>query len=183
MKKCLLRFSFLIFLFATEISWAQSAQDKWSILGVELGTMDRTEGAEVNSKGEIIWANSNRQWEDFGWDLRGIDLSDYEGIKIVLDETSSEIPIDAIKLDNGYSPGHWIYHNTLPGQYVLYFDGRGRNMVWGYVDEIDPSEGFQIFFTVPGQKKNLVTKIKSVELLKKGSSIICKNLSPLDFPL
>ena len=183
MKKSFLFLSFLLSLLASEILWAQSAKDKWSIFGVELGTLDRTDGAKVNSSGEIIWTNGKREWEDFGWDLRGIDLSDYEAIKIVLDESKGDIPINAMKLDNGYSPGHWIYHNTLPGQYLLYFDGRGRNMVWGYVDEIDPAEGFQIFFTVPGQKKNFVTKIKSVELIKKGSSKINKSLAPFDIPL
>ena len=45
---------------------------------------------------------------------------------------------------------------------------------------MDPAQGFEIFFTVPGKKKNLVTKIKSVELLKKGSSTIYKNLSPFN---
>ena len=86
MKKSRAFVSFLISLFAAECLWSQSAKDKWSIFGVELGTWDNTEGAKVNTNGEIIWKNSNRQWEDFGWDLRGIDLSDYDGIKIILDE-------------------------------------------------------------------------------------------------
>lgn len=183
MKKSLVLLSFLISLLTTESLWSQSAKDKWSILGVELGTWDNTEGAKVNTNGEIIWKNSNRQWEDFGWDLRGIDLSDYEGIKIVLDEKNYEIPIDALKLDNGYSPGHWLYKETMTGQYILYFDGRCRNTVWGSVDEMDPAEGFEIYFTVPGKKKNLITKIKSVELLKKNSSPVNKNLAPFDIPL
>ncbi len=76
MKKRLAFVSFLISLFAVESLWSQSAKDKWSILGVELGTLNRTDGAKVSSNGEIIWTNGNRQWEDFGWDLRGIDLSD-----------------------------------------------------------------------------------------------------------
>ena len=183
MKKSLVLLSFLISLLTTESLWSQSAKDKWSILGVELGTWDNTEGAKVNTNGEIIWKNSNRQWEDFGWDLRGIDLSDYDGIKIILDEKNYEIPIDALKLDNGYSPGHWLYKETMPGQYILYFDGRCRNTVWGSVDEMDPAEGFEIYFTVPGKKKDLITKIKSVELLEKNSSPVNKNLAPFNIPL
>ena len=183
MKKSLVLLSFLISLLTTESLWSQSAKDKWSILGVELGTWDNTEGAKVNTNGEIIWKNSNRQWEDFGWDLRGIDLSDYDGIKIILDEKNYEIPIDALKLDNGYSPGHWLYKETMPGQYILYFDGRCRNTVWGSVDEMDPAEGFEIYFTVPGKKKNLITKIKSVELLEKNSLPVNKNLAPFNIPL
>lgn len=183
MKKSYALLSFLISLLAAESLGAQSAKDKWSILGVELGSWNQTDGAKVNSNGEIIWSNANRQWEDFGWDLRGIDLSEYEGIKIVLDGNSSAIPIDALKLDNGYSPGHWLFHETFPGQYILYFDGRGKFTVWGSVDEMDSAQGFEIFFTVPGKKKNLVTKIKSVELLKKGSTAIYKNLSPFNITL
>ena len=183
MKKSYALLSFLISLLAAESLGAQSAKDKWSILGVELGSWNQTDGAKVNSNGEIIWSNANRQWEDFGWDLRGIDLSEYEGIKIVLDENSSAIPIDALKLDNGYSPGHWLFHETFPGQYILYFDGRGKFTVWGSVDEMDPAQGFEIYFTVPGKKKNLVTKIKSVELLEKNSSPVNKNLAPFNIPL
>ena len=122
MKKSYALLSFLISLLAAESLGAQSSKDKWSILGMELGSWNQTDGAKVNSNGEIIWSNANRQWEDFGWDLRGIDLSEYEGIKIVLDGNSSAIPIDALKLDNGYSPGHWLFHETFPGQYILYFD-------------------------------------------------------------
>ena len=183
MKKSFLLLSILFPLFLTKSLWAQSAKDKWSILGKELGTLNYTDGASVNSKGEIIWTNSNRKWEDFGWDLRGIDLSEYEGLKVILDSDSPAIPIDALKLDNGYSPGHWLFHETLPGQYIIYFDGRGKFTTWGYVDEMDPAEGFLIFFTVPGNKKYHSTKIKSVELLKKGSTPNYQNLSPFGIPL
>lgn len=182
MKKTFV-FTVLISLFASGFLWSQSANDKWAILGVELGSWNYSVDTKVNSKGEIIWKESNQQWEDFGWDLRGIDLSEYEGIKIVLDENSPEIPINSMKLSNGYSPGHWIFHETLPGQYVLNFNGQGKNMVWGYVDEMDSAEGFIVFFTAPGKKKNYVTRIKSVELLKKGSSRNFTELTPFDIPL
>ena len=183
MKKGPVFLSFLISLFTAKSLYAQSAKDKWSILGVELGSWNQTDGAKVNANGEIIWSTSNRQWEDFGWDLREIDLSDYEGIKIVLDGNSSQVPINALKLDNGYSPGNWLYHETFPGEYMLYFDGRDRFTVWGSVDEMDPSDGFEVFFTVPGKKKNLLTKIKSVELVKKSGSLFYKNLAPFNIPL
>lgn len=43
---------------------------------------------------------------------------------------------------------------------------------------MDPKYGFRIFFTAPGTKKNLITKIKSVELLKKRNSDDMKAFSP-----
>jgi len=175
--------TFLFSLFISFPAWSQSASDKWSLLGAELGSFNRTAGSSVNSKGEIVWTNSNRQWEDFGWDLRDADLSDYEGIKIVLKKNSPKIPIDALKLDNGYSHGHWLFRETLPGVYILYFDGRGKDCVWGYVDEMDPASGMLIYFTVPGKKENLRTKIESVELLKKGSSESQEELSPFNVTL
>ena len=179
MKKSAISFllCFLFPLFFTIPSFAQSAKDKWAISGMELGSYNKTESTSINSKGEIVWTNSNLQWEDFGWDLRDTDLSQYEGIRIVLDD-SLEIPINALKLDNGYSPGHWLFHETYPGEYKLYFDGRNKNSVFGYVDEMDSAYGFLIYFTVPGNKKNLITKIKSVELLKNHSSSTDKNLAP-----
>lgn len=179
MKKSAISFllCFLFPPFFTIPSFAQSAKDKWAISGMELGSYNKTESTSINSKGEIVWTNSNLQWEDFGWDLRDTDLSQYEGIRIVLDD-SLEIPINALKLDNGYSPGHWLFHETYPGEYKLYFDGRNKNSVFGYVDEMDSAYGFLIYFTVPGNKKNLITKIKSVELLKNHSSSTDKNLAP-----
>lgn len=183
MKRYFVIFSILFPLFAVQTLWAQSAKDKWSILGVELGTWAYTEGTYVNDSGEIVWTNSSHEWDDFGWDLRGIDLSDYEGIKIVLDEGNSDARINALKLDNGYSPGHWLYHETFPGQYVIYFDGRGRNSVWGSVDEMDPEGGFAIFMTMPGKKQKTKTIIKSVELLKKASSEFKQELSPFNVGL
>lgn len=177
MKKAATLFLLSFPLFFTIPVFAQSAKDKWAIFGMGLGSYNRTESASLNSNGEIVWTNSNRQWEDFGWDLRDIDLSQYEGIKIVLD-AASEIPIDALKLDNGYSPGHWLFRETYPGEYRLYFDGRNKNAVWGSVDEMDSAYGFLIYFTVPGSKKNLITRIKSVELLKKSSLSTDKKLAP-----
>ncbi|MDY4832571.1 MAG: hypothetical protein SO161_08565 [Treponema sp.] len=179
MKKSAISFllCFLFPPFFTIPSFAQSAKDKWAISGMELGSYNKTESTSINSKGEIVWTNSNLQWEDFGWDLRDTDLSQYEGIRIVLDD-SLEIPINALKLDNGYSPGHWLFHETYPGEYKLYFDGRNKNSVFGYVDEMDSAYGFLIYFTVPGNKKNLITKIKSVELIKNHSSSKDKNLAP-----
>ena len=159
MKKSAISFllCFLFPLFFTIPSFAQSAKDKWAISGMELGSYNKTESTSINSKGEIVWTNSNLQWEDFGWDLRDTDLSQYEGIRIVLDD-SLEIPINALKLDNGYSPGHWLFHETYPGEYKLYFDGRNKNSVFGYVDEMDSAYGFLIYFTVPGNKKKSYNK-------------------------
>lgn len=172
MKSFSTTISFLFFLFFSNFLTAQSASNKWAILGQELGSFNYTEGTAVNSKGEIVWTQSHHQWDDFGWDLRDIDLSDYDGVKIVLDDKSPEIPINSLKLDNGYSHGHWLFPETVPGEYILYFDGRNKNAVCGSVDEMNPKYGFKIFFTAPGTKKNLITKIKSVELLKKESQMI-----------
>ncbi|MCQ2597092.1 MAG: hypothetical protein MJ181_04520 [Treponema sp.] len=177
---------FHIFIFSLIFSvslWGQSASDKWSIFGVELGSYNFTDGATVNSRGEIIWKQANRQWEDFGWDLRDVDLSAYEGIKIVLDAESPEIPIDAVKLSNGYSQGHWLFRETFPGVYMVYFDGYGKNNTWGYVGEMDPALGVELFFTVPGTKKNLKTIIKSIEFLEKGSNEKSPELSPFGVTL
>lgn len=113
MKKNSITISFLFFLFFSNFLTAQSASNKWAILGQELGSYDLTEGTAVNNKGEIVWTQSHRQWDDFGWDLRDIDLSDYDGVKIVIDDNSPEIPIDSVKLDNGYSNGHWIFQKQF----------------------------------------------------------------------
>lgn len=171
-----------LFLCTTPL-WAQTASDQWSLFGRELGSYDNTKDTTVNKKGEIIWTNSDDEWEEFGWDLCGIDLSAYEGIRVVLQDNSPEIPINSMKISNGFSPGHMIFKEVAKGIYELYFDGRGKEFTWGNAGKIEPEWGLTIFFCVPGKKDNLKTRIKSVQLIQKGSSQIDYRISPFNIAL
>lgn len=59
---------------------------KFAIEGVELGSLEEYQVcASVNNKGEIIW-NKDCDWNFYlcGWELRGIDMSKYAGLKFEL---------------------------------------------------------------------------------------------------
>ena len=59
---------------------------KFAIEGVELGSLEEAQVcASVNNKGEIIW-NQDCDWNFLlcGWELRGIDMSEYAGLKFEL---------------------------------------------------------------------------------------------------
>lgn len=56
---------------------------KFAIEGVELGSLEEFQDcASLNDKGGIIW-NQDSDWEmlAYGWELRGIDMSEYAGLK------------------------------------------------------------------------------------------------------
>ena len=57
---------------------------KFEIEGVKLGTITWT-GALVDDKGEVRWSQLHEgDWAETGWALRGIDLSQYGGIRVEL---------------------------------------------------------------------------------------------------
>ena len=59
---------------------------KFAIEGVELGSLEEFQDcASLNDKGGIIW-NQDSDWEmlAYGWELRGIDMGGYAGLKFEL---------------------------------------------------------------------------------------------------
>lgn len=59
---------------------------KFVIEGQELGSLEWAQSeSSVSKKGEIIWNyDADDDWLHCGWELRGIDMSKYGGLKIEL---------------------------------------------------------------------------------------------------
>lgn len=114
-----------------------SAKNKFAIEGVELGTLSWSK-ATVTNKGEILW-NDTTEWQETGWDLRGVDMSQYGAIRIeIAPDKNDELKI---LLENPASLGNWgfDFENNVA---FVYFDGTGR--IWGDMINPDPEEGFLI---------------------------------------
>jgi len=135
---------------------------KFAIEGVELGTIDwAKEKASINNKGEIIWNNSfDDNWLHIGWELRGVDLSKYAGLRVEL-ASAQDLTLEIA--DSPVSFGRWNYKFTN-GVCYAFFNGAGR--IEGDMKNPDLEEGFSLRFMAE-KGKYQKTVIKNITLLLK----------------
>lgn len=144
---------------------------KFAIEGVELGSLEEAQVcASVNNKGEIIW-NQDCDWNFFGcgWELRGIDMSEYAGLKFEL-SSSMEQKV-RIKVENPACTGTSAVVFDENKQAYLFFNGSNASWhegdAWTDMNKPDPAEGYKIFVSIEAKDKAINTVFKSVELLSK----------------
>lgn len=148
---------------------------KFAIEGVELGTIDWA-NAKITNKGEIIWDQSRSdEWAETGWELRGIDMSPYAGLRIELAPGQKQDL--RYEIVNPACDGNACGYFRSDGVAYVMFNGAGRN--WGTMKNPDPEEGYLIKINgdVKSYKK---TVIKSVELIKKEDINDASHLTILD---
>ena len=181
----------LLFSLAVTLSFAASKKDKdkggnikldpkkkFAIEGVELGTITWA-NAKVDAKGTIIW-NDNRadDWNETGWDFKGVDMSAYAGMKIEITQgNKQEININC---SNPAVLGGWGYGVPTDDTVYVMFDASGRS--WGDIQGTpDPEEGYEV--RIGGHtKKGQKTIVKSVEMIKKEDVPDASNLVLLGVP-
>ena len=144
---------------------------KFAIEGVELGSLEEAQVcASVNNKGEIIW-NQDCDWNFFGcgWELRGIDMSKYAGLKFEL--ASSMEQRVRIKVENPACTGTSAVVFDADKTAVLFFNGSNASWhegdAWTDINKPDPAEGYKIFVSIEAKDKAINTVFKSIELLSK----------------
>ena len=144
---------------------------KFAIEGVELGSLEEAQVcASVNNKGEIIW-NQDCDWNFFGcgWELRGIDMSKYAGLKFEL--ASSMEQRVRIKVENPACTGTSAVVFDENKQAYVFFNGSNASWhegdAWTDINKPDPSEGYKICIWIEEKDKAINTVFKSVELLSK----------------
>ena len=147
---------------------------KFEIEGVKLGTITWT-GALVDDKGEVRWSQLHEgDWAETGWALRGIDLSQYGGIRV---ELAPKQPTDdmyiLISNNNGDKNSGFRFAND--GVAYAFFNGSGSTWIDDGMEMPDPSLGFDI--KISGNvKKYKKTLIKNIELIKKEDVPDASNL-------
>jgi len=151
-------------------------KNKFAIEGVAIDSITWAE-ATVSKKGEILWSRTKEgDWHDTGWDLRGIDLSNYAGIRFEL-APKQDIENNRIMLTNPASIGSGIFEYAEDSVCYVFFNGVGNS--WGDMKNPDPTEGYEIKIGNASPKTISKTVFKSITLLTKEDVPDTSNLDVL----
>lgn len=150
---------------------------KFEIEGVQLGTIT-WDGALVNEKGEVTWnQQKDNEWSETGWALKGVDLSQYGGIRVELD-SKQKIDNMYVLISNNNGDKNCLFPFSNDCIAYAFINGAGSSWRDEGMEMPDPSLGFDI--KISGDfKKYKKTLIKSVELIKKENIPDTSNLDLL----
>ena len=141
------------------------------IEGVEFSSSKRN--AFVSDGGVIDWEWDKKEKYPFcGWNVKGIDLSDYKGIRIELEST--DIPVEIGMIQNEGGVCHTFYNEKTPGVYEAMFDGSEYSSIWPEGSSWNTSNGIEEI-QIRAQKlskKGLKTVVKSISLISKDEQEI-----------
>lgn len=141
------------------------------IEGVEFSSSKRN--AFVSDGGVIDWEWDKKEKYPFcGWNVKGIDLSDYKGIRIELESTDIPVEIGMIQNEGGIC--HTFYNEKTPGVYEAMFDGSEYSSIWPEGSSWNTSNGIEEI-QIRAQKlskKGLKTVVKSISLISKDEQEI-----------
>ena len=141
------------------------------IEGVEFSSSKRN--AFVSDGGVIDWEwDKKEKYPSCGWNVKGIDLSDYKGIRIELEST--DIPVEIGMIQNEGAVCHTFYNEKTPGVYEAMFDGSEYSSIWPEGSSWNTSNGIEEI-QIRAQKlskKGLKTVVKSISLISKDEQEI-----------
>lgn len=110
------------------------------IEGVEFSSSKRN--AFVSDGGVIDWEWDKKEKYPFcGWNVKGIDLSDYKGIRIELEST--DIPVEIGMIQNEGAVCYTFYNEKTPGVYEAMFDGSEYSSIWPEGSSWNTSNGIE----------------------------------------
>ena len=141
------------------------------IEGVEFSSSKRN--AFVSDGGVIDWEWDKKEKYPFcGWNVKGIDLSDYKGIRIELEST--DIPVEIGMIQNEGAVCHTFYNEKTPGVYEAMFDGSEYSYIWPEGSSWNTSNGIEEIHIRAKElsKKGLKTVVKSISLISKDEQEI-----------
>ena len=141
------------------------------IEGVEFSSSKRN--AFVSDGGVIDWEWDKKEKYPFcGWNVKGIDLSDYKGIRIELEST--DIPVEIGMIQNEGGVCHTFYDEKTPGVYEAMFDGSEYSAIWPEGSSWNTSNGIEEIQIRAKElsKKGLKTVVKSISLISKDEQEI-----------
>ena len=129
--------------------------------------------AFVSDGGVIDWEwDKKEKYPSCGWNVKGIDLSDYKGIRIELEST--DIPVEIGMIQNEGGVCHTFYDEKTPGVYEAMFDGSEYSAIWPEGSSWNTSNGIEEI-QIRAQKlskKGLKTVVKSISLISKDEQEI-----------
>nr|MCR4954237.1 hypothetical protein [Treponema sp.] len=125
--------------------------------------------AIVYDGGIIEWEASSDKWGLAGWNVRGVDLSKYKKIRIVLGDEAAKQSFD---LKMTQDDCHLFFTSVKPTVLEANLDGSGNTGVWPNGAKWDISKGINdIQVQINNLTKNQKTIVKSVTLLAEDDSL------------
>ena len=144
--------------------------DELKILGVPFGS--QLWSAKVIGN-EITWQKGTTGG-DAGWNFAGIDLSEYDRVRIEI-ESNTAAHLGLRICDSEHNNWHGYENQIEPNVYEVDLSGEGASWLGDNAGSFDKSKGLQIFLQTWDRKKEEKTVVKSIQLLK-GKRVINENL-------
>ena len=144
--------------------------DELKILGVPFGS--QIWNARIIGN-EITWLKGDTGG-DAGWNFGGIDLSEYDRVRIEI-ESNTAAHLGLRICDSEHNNWHGYDNQIEPNVYEVDLSGEGASWLGDNAGSFDKSKGLQIFLQTWDRKKEEKTVVKSIQLLK-GKRVINENL-------
>ena len=144
--------------------------DELKILGVPFGS--QLWNARIIGN-EITWLKGDTGG-DAGWNFGGIDLSEYDRVRIEI-ESNTAAHLALRICDSEHNNWHSYDNQIEPNVYEVDLSGEGASWLGDNAGPFDKSKGLQIFLQTWDRKKEEKTVVKSIQLLK-GKRVINENL-------
>ena len=132
-----------------------------TLLGVPFGTSVWQSHILGN---EVLWANGDGGG-DAGWDLSGVDLSEYDRVRVELESNTCQ-NIGLRLCDSTHNNWHGFNTQVEPNVFDVYLSGQGASWVADNGTDFDKTQGLKIIIQSWDRTKEEKTLVKSVELLK-----------------
>ena len=113
---------------------------------------------------EIIWAKGDAGG-DAGWDLSGIDLSEYDRVRIEI-ESSTTNNFGMRLCDSNHENWHVFDQRVEPNVFEFNLSGEGASRIDDNGTDFDTSTGLKIIIQPWDRTKEEKTVVKSIQLLK-----------------
>lgn len=126
----------------------------------------REERCEVQGN-TIFWKKGSKD-ANAGWKLSGINLSEYNSVRLTLEKTDTDVNFYVASADGG----NWKHARLIaPNTYEMKLTGEGSD---SNEPLLDPSQGLTFIVSIwkdKPLKKDMKTVVKSIELIKEENSI------------
>lgn len=126
---------------------------------------------------EITWVKGDTGG-DAGWNFGGIDLSEYDRVRIEI-ESNTAAHLGLRICDSEHNNWHGYDNQIEPNVYEVDLSGEGASWLGDNAGPFDKSKGLQIFLQTWDRKKEEKTVVKSIQFLK-GKRQINENLKLLE---
>lgn len=140
------------------------------LLGVPFGTSIWKTHVIGN---EVIWTKGDKGG-DAGWNLSGIDLSEYDRVRVELESNTAK-HIGLRLVDPDHHNWHGFDNQVEPNVFEADLSGEGASWLEENGTNLDKSKGLKIILQTWERTKEETTVVKSIQLLK-GKRIANENL-------